>query len=183
MTVATKKQAGYTGDIKSGDLMAFTYWATVKENLSGLHGKKLSCVDIDGDKEFIVSGDSLIDDAYSADRYSSVKKVNKTTIVDILINSRNIPFTVVFKKADGSIRRLRGRLIGIDQKNLGYIDVEDLDQPEGKRFRLVDCRTISELIVDDVQYIVQGYIMAVQGPDYCKETADQVISEILLFLK
>lgn len=141
-------------EVKSNDLMAFTYWGIVDKAERDFQGSKLTLTDIDSGLHFVVDGDSLIEASKSAEQFAHTIKVNKTDMVDILSKANNVPFTVVFIKKDGSPRTLRGRLIGIDQKNLGYLDVEDLDKPEDNRFRLVDCRTIKSLIVNGVKYVV-----------------------------
>jgi hypothetical protein len=141
-------------EVRIGDVMSFTYWGVVDKVESSLLGKRIELTDLDSGNEFAVEGDMLIKNSSSSDQYNSQQKVSKSQAVEILSRSYNSPFTVVFTKKDGSTRRLRGRLIGIDQKNLGYVDVEDLDKPIGSRFRLVDCRTIKSIIVDNVKYIV-----------------------------
>jgi len=162
--VATVKSPATAGnvqvkpsDVKVGDLMSFTYWAKVdivtRDPIKGEHS--LNLTDLDSGETFGVRGDTLIEGARSADQHEKTMIVTKTQIVDVLANARNIPFTVSFKKQNGSIRHLRGRLIGIDQKNLGYIDVEDLDQPVGSRFRLVDCRTIRSVTVRGCKFTVK----------------------------
>jgi hypothetical protein len=145
--------------VKSGDIMAFTYWGKVdrvETNYRTLapNSTKLTVTDLDNDTKFIVDGDDLIKRSTSSDVYTNTEKVTKSQAVEILANAYGKPFTVTFIKKDGTLRKLRGRLIGIDQKNLGYIDVEDLDKPAGQRFRLVDCRTIKSIVVDGVKYTV-----------------------------
>lgn len=140
--------------VQTGDLMTFTHWGIVESSSNdefGL-GNKVVLTDVDSGVKFSVHGDALIQSSHSADQYDVTRKVNKTEMVDILAHARNVPFSVTFIKKNGEERTLRGRLIGIDQKNLGYIDVEDLDLPEGDRFRLVDCRTIETLIVNGIRY-------------------------------
>lgn len=141
-------------EVRVGDVMAFTYWGTVDKVEKTFDGAKLYVTNLDNDDKFIVHGNSLIEGSKTSDQFNVTQKVSKSQAVEILASSHNIPFTVTFTKKDGSLRKLRGRLIGIDQKNLGYVDVEDLDQPVGQRFRLVDCRTIKEIIVDNVKYVV-----------------------------
>lgn len=143
-----------TSEITSGDVMSFTYWGVVDKVERSFAGTKLSLTDLDSGAKFAVDGDALIEDSSSADQFTSQQKVSKSQAVEILASARNLPFTVTFTKKDGSLRKLRGRLIGIDQKNLGYIDVEDLDKPVGSRFRLVDCRTIKSIIVGGTKYTV-----------------------------
>lgn len=145
-------------ELRVGDILSFTHWAKVEEVSRSQYdvlGTKITVTDLDSGNSFLVDGDNLIALCNSADQYSSESIVGSVAIVEILSNSNGKPFTVTFTKKDGTERTLRGRLIGVDQKNLGYIDVEDLDQPEGKRFRMVDCRTISSLIVDNTRFRVR----------------------------
>ena len=145
--------------VKRDDLMAFTYWARVESNQpvgrrfsSEANDRKLTVRNVDTDAQFDVIGNPLISGSMSADQFVKTKRTKKTEFPEILSNAKNVPFTVKFEKADGSPRVLRGRLIGVDQKNLGYIDVEDLDIDDGNRFRMVDCRTIQYIIVGGVKY-------------------------------
>lgn len=138
--------------IKAGDIVAFTYWGKVLDVDNTKPEVKVR--DLDTGLDFFVSGQNLIELSDSADFAGSVESVTKSQAVEILSLCHNKPFTVIFIKKDGTKRKLRGRLIGIDKKNLGYIDVEDLDQPVGERFRLVDCRTIESIVVDNVKYVV-----------------------------
>lgn len=141
-------------NVNNGDIMSFTYWGKVTECVTGFQGTKITCKDIDRGLEFVVDGNSLIENSSSSSQFSTTEKVTKSQIVEILVNSHNVPFTVRFVKQDGTLRNLVGRLIGVDKKNLGYVDVEDLEKPVGSRFRLVDCRTIKSLIVNNVKYYV-----------------------------
>lgn len=141
-------------EVRAGDVMAFTYWGNVEKVEKGFLGNKITLTDLDSGNQFAVDGDQLIEGSHSADQFTSQQKVTKSQAVEILANAHNVPFTVTFVKKDGTLRELRGRLIGIDQKNLGYIDVEDLDKPNGQRFRLVDCRTIKSIVVNGVKYTV-----------------------------
>lgn len=158
MTSVTAVEKVDPSEVRIGDVMSFTYWGVVDKVETSpktfLIGSRIELTDLDSGNEFAVEGDMLIKNSSSSDQYNSQQKVSKSQAVEILSRSYNSPFTVVFTKKDGSTRKLRGRLIGIDQKNLGYVDVEDLDKPIGSRFRLVDCRTIKSIIVDNVKYIV-----------------------------
>ena len=155
MTTATQSPLSTDPtEVRAGDLMSFTYWGEVEKVERTFDGTKLQLKNVDDGTQFVVHGDTLIEASKSSEQFISTKRVSKSEAVEILASSHNKPFTVVFIKKDGSKRTLRGRLIGIDQKNLGYVDVEDLDKPVGQRFRLVDCRTIKSIIVDNVKYVV-----------------------------
>ena len=75
-------------------------------------------------------------------------------MAELLINARNIPFTVCFEKQNGEERVLRGRLIS-HEALLGRSSVEDLDLPAGDRTRLVDHRTLKFLILNGVKYVLK----------------------------
>lgn len=136
---------------KSNDLLLFGYWAKINK----ANGNKLSVTDVDTEERFEVKGQPLIDAAFSADSHSNTEKVTQTQIAEKLVQSFNRPLTVRFTKKDGSPRTLRGRLMSSEQL-LGRSYVEDLDTSDSHRTRLVDHRTMSELIVDNVQYLVKG---------------------------
>ena len=142
--------------IKKGDLLAITYYTKVEN--TALNGERLSVRDVIGDIGIIdVNGKSLIVNALSADQFQETLKITKTQAAQLLIESTNRPFTVVFEKQDGTPRTLRGRLIS-HEALLGRSMVEDLDLPldtKGGRTRLVDHRTLQQLTVDGVQYEVK----------------------------
>jgi len=142
--------------VKKGDLLAITYYTNV-ENVM-MNGERLSVRDVVGDTGGIdVNGKSLIINALSADQYQETVKVTKTQAAQLLIESTNRPFTVVFEKQDGTERTLRGRLIS-HEALLGRSMVEDLDLPvdqKGGRTRLVDHRTLKSLTVDGAKYEVK----------------------------
>ncbi len=136
--------------VKKDDLMAFVYYAKVKETKPN----RLELHNLDADMDFGVDGNRLIECSCSADQYHEEIKVTKTKAAELLISSHNRPLTVCFEKQDGEERVLRGRLI-TPEPLLGRSKVEDLDVTGGHRMRLVDHRTIKHLIVDGVKYIVK----------------------------
>lgn len=141
--------------VKVGDVMSFTYWTSVKYvSSNGFDGTHLRLLNVDTGDEFDMHGNSLIESGHSADQYESSRKVGHTQIAEIFVKlPHNIPFTVTFEKKNGSVRKLRGRITSTDEKYRGYVFVEDLDlDPEVHRFRQVDTRTISELIVNNMRY-------------------------------
>lgn len=142
--------------VKKGDLLAITYYVKVEDVRR--NGEALSVRDVVGDTGGIdVNGKSLIVNALSADQAAETVKVTKTQAAQLLIESTNRPFTVVFEKQDGQERTLRGRLIS-HEALLGRSMVEDLDidQNDKKgRTRLVDHRTLKSLTVDGVKYEIK----------------------------
>lgn len=144
-----------SAQVKSGHLMAFTYWAIVKNVHRG--GHNLDVVSVDNGMPFGVNGRELVEAATSADFHTEERKVALTRVAEQLVASVNRPFTVCFKKQEGEERVLRGRLIRAEPI-LGRSMVEDLDIPHDDkkgRVRLVDHRTLVYLIVDGVMYRVK----------------------------
>lgn len=135
--------------VKVGDVMAFTYWGQIT-------GKAFNSVSVKGldestPTEFHVNGVPLVEAAASADQFHETVKANKTEIAEKLVASHRKPFTVCFEKENGEERVLRGRLIA-HEIMFGRSQVEDLDQPEKDRFRLVDHRSLKWLIVDGIKF-------------------------------
>lgn len=135
-----------------GHMMAFVYYAKVDS--SSLGGQSVQVEGLDNDQgKFSVHGATLIENSFSADLYEEEERVTKTKAAELLISSHNRPLTVTFIKQDRKKRVLRGRLLAAEPL-LGRSYVEDLDEPTGKRVRLVDHRTIESLVVDGVKYTV-----------------------------
>ena len=138
--------------VSVGDLMCFPYWGEV-EVVTSYRGDKVLTVKGLDDRRFEIHGNPLIEKAFSADQYEEVKKVTKSEIAQILVDSFNVPFTVCFVKADGSDRVLRGRLLR-HEALMGRSYVEDLDI-DGHNLRQVDHRNIKYLIVNNIRYVTK----------------------------
>lgn len=137
--------------IQNNDLMAFVYFAKVKKATNG----ELLVTDLDNSGDIQIRGKELIENSFSADRYTEEVKVSKTQAAEILVHSANRPFTVSFNKQDGSERVLKGRLVR-PESLLGRSMVEDMEIADAKdRIRQVDHRTLNYLIVDGVRYTVK----------------------------
>jgi len=146
-------------DIHSDDLMAITQYVKVeKVSPTGGHNGDgyVNVVDVDSGEKFSMHGRPLIERTRSADRFTSTKRATKTQLAEILTTAWNRPFTVVFTKAKGEKRTLRGRLVE-PKPLLGHSMVEDLDKRGSgdSGLRLVDHRTIEELTVDGVKYMLK----------------------------
>jgi len=152
--MTTKTKSGSRNYVRNGDIMSFIYWGKVESVEE--HRNRVVVQDLDDpdEKTFAVIGRELIDNAASADRFDKVVRVNKTKAAEMLVNSHGKPFTVVFTKANGTRRTLRGRLV-MPEPLLGRSLVEDLDKHDESRVRQVDHRTIETLIIDNVKYIVK----------------------------
>jgi hypothetical protein len=138
--------------IKEGDIMAFQFYGKVLE-ADSTH--EIAVHDLDNDRNVTITGSELIASAASADQVHETVEATKTEIAQKLVDSANRPFTVVFKKVDGSLRRLRGRLIGAEPL-MGYSKVEDLDNDSKDRFRQVNHRDVKSLTVDGVCYTLKS---------------------------
>lgn len=136
--------------IEKDDLMAVVHFVKVDR----VYAQSLLVTDVDNQHVFDVIGQSLVEAMASADRYGETKKVSRTEMAEILSESFNTPFKVVFEKADGTLRSLRGRLIKTERL-MGRCMVEDLDKPKGKNIRQVDNRTLASLIVGGVFYTLK----------------------------
>ena len=152
MSEERKKNKLDPAKVLAGELMAFTYYGKVNEVKNG--GSGVVVFDVDNQREMLITGTDLIAGAASADQYAEEVKVTKTEAAQLLVDSANRPFTVVFEKQDSTDRTLRGRLVH-PEPLLGRSKVEDLDVTGVNRMRLVDHRTIKSLVVDGVKYIVK----------------------------
>lgn len=140
--------------VRVGDVMMFVYFAKVKDITNG--GDTLTVTNLDaGVPEIKVQGKALVENGASADQFKETQIVSKTKAAELLVSSYNRPLTVVFEKADGSERTLRGRLVQ-PEPLLGRSMCEDLDIADTDRLRLVDHRTLKSLIVDGVKYTVKS---------------------------
>jgi len=142
------------GDVKTGDLMAFIYYAKVNRTVDGGNQLQVTGVGAGAPANFEVNGQALVENSFSADQFHETVKITMTKAAELLISSHNRPLTVVFTKKDNTERRLRGRLLDAEPL-LGRSYVEDLEVKDGSPVRLVDHRTIKMLIVDGVKYEVK----------------------------
>ncbi len=135
--------------IKVGDLMSITYF--VKVNAISQNGEKIVCDEIVHDiKDFEIEGKPLIASCQSADYYAEERKASRTTMAELLTSRLDRPFTVFFKKQDGSLRKLRGIYTGYTDM-MGFSEVKDLDIAKDNT-RKVDHRNLIWLIIDGVKY-------------------------------
>lgn len=134
---------------KRNDAIQITYNAIVQEVGTDF----LKVKDVEKELEFYIRGNSLLNTTLSADFSSSSKKLNKTEIVEVLLNSHGKIFKVEFEKQDGSTRVLRGYLAK-SEPLLGRSYCVDLDVTDKNKLRLVDHRTIHSLILEGVKYYV-----------------------------
>ena len=138
--------------VKRGHMMALVYWVEVQAVYDG--GADLRVRDIADNKDFEIHGFNLVKKCYSADVYEKEVKTTKTDMAEKLIAAHNMPFTVEFEKADGTIRMLRGKLIS-PEPLMGRSTVLDFDVQDKDPLRLVDHRSIKSLILDNVKYVLK----------------------------
>jgi hypothetical protein len=146
---ATASKLTNPADVKDGDLMALINFVKVKRTVPGRN--ILQVVSVENGMEFDVEGSEIIEQMYSADRFTREESKTKTELAEILLASHNVPFTVVFEKVDGTERTLRGRLLSAEPL-LGRSNVADLDVISGSPLRQVDHRTLKSIIVGGVKY-------------------------------
>ncbi len=133
-----------------GSVISLTKYAKITGNM----GKTLYVTDLHSGGAFQIIGDDLQEGCMSADKFSETQKVSKTELAEKLVESYGRPFTVTFEKANGKERVLRGRLLS-SESILGRSTVEDLDKPDGDRIRLVDHRTLSSLVIDNIKFVLK----------------------------
>ena len=92
--------------IELNDVMRMISYVKVKE----VHpaGEHLLVEDLLKGGEFTVDGSDMIRELESTGYVAETLRINKTQMAMILVSTRGVPFTVVFKKKDGEIRTLRG---------------------------------------------------------------------------
>lgn len=141
--------------IHKNDILAFIYFTKVTgvDNV----GRHLRVNDLDRTNPFEVTGDGLVRAALSADYFAREEKVSQSELIDILMVSYNVPFTVCFEKDDQSERILRGRLTGVDhRRGRSYADDLDIvDNGKGNRQRQINHRGLKYLIVRGVKYVAK----------------------------
>lgn len=134
-----------------GDVLSLTHYVRVdKVNGDG----SLSVTDVDRNLKFNIKGNDILDSIKSAVNFTKTEKLTQSEVVEKLIHSNGLPFTVKFKKADGKLRELTGRYLK-HEALLGRSHVHDFGVTSGTPLRLVDHRTIEWLVIDGVKYEVK----------------------------
>lgn len=137
-------------DVRVGERLSTTmYMEVVGKTTDGIKVK-----DNQG-KEFEVRGKVLIENSFnSASQFTDEKKVSRTQAVEALLSAGDSVFTVVFDKATGEERTLVGKLIDTENQ-MGRSNVTDLEVVSGTNLRQVDHRTLKQVIVKGIKYIVK----------------------------
>jgi|ERR1051326_2598035 hypothetical protein len=150
------KQKLKVNDVEIGDIMASIEF--IKVISKSISTQTLFVKDLDTGLDFEIYGNELIGQSFSADRFFEERKVTRTEMAEVLSKSYNVPFTVVFQKAKGETRILRGRMVSVEAL-MGRARVIDLDLPDTEnptaRQRLVDFRTLESLVVGGVKYTLK----------------------------
>ena len=145
--------------LKKGDVIQIMNFVEVIEDAS--YGRPyegewtVNVQDLDGGRPFAITGDKLISRCLNASQGEKTVSVTRTEAIKILTHAYNQPFKVVFIKENGEKRELIGRLIGEDE-GFGRSAVDDLSQPIGKRYRLVDHRTLQAITIGGICYQVRS---------------------------
>lgn len=136
------------------NIISFTTYAKVDK----ANNVELSVTDLHRDTKFDIRGKRLIDELDSADEYETTEKLGLMELADRFSKVGHYPFTVEFKKQNGELRKIRGRMVQVEN-GLGRSHVIDFDidkdpsKDYDNRMRQVDHRTIQSLIVNKVKYI------------------------------
>lgn len=138
---------------KVGEFVSITHYAQIDE-IDAKTGK-LTLHNVNTGLKFSAAGDNLLESMSSANHFTKTEKVTRTELAEKLIESKGLPLTVKWEKEDGSKRTLIGILLS--HENLmgrGYMhDFEIGDVKSG--IRLVDFRTLEELTVNNVKFILK----------------------------
>lgn len=115
------------------------------------------CRDLNSGQEICLSSPSHGLRVNSADTFNEIRRITKTEMAELIVDSCCDVFTVTFIKQGGQERVLRGRLIS-SESLLGRVMVEDLDLLNVglNSYRQVDLRTIKELIIRGVKYVIKS---------------------------
>lgn len=151
--------------INNNDVMAvvsFVKVSAARRNPSDTY-LYLDVKNLDTGEEFQVVGSELVERMYSADVFDSIEKVSRTEMVEILMESLNVPLTAVFKKLNGEERTVRCRILRTEPL-FGRTIVEDFDKPYDpalkqsqamQRVCQIDHRTLKVLIVKGIKYQIK----------------------------
>ena len=136
--------------MKPGDVVQLVY----NVHVVSTRGDSIEVKDSEKNMTFQITGNSLLKTLTSADEWTSHKKVTKTEMVEKFLSTHGGVFTVTFEKQDGELRKLRGYMTS-SEPTMGRSYCVDLDVDSSNRLRLVDHRTIKELIFEGVKYTVK----------------------------
>ena len=136
--------------INVGDTVQLIYNCQVVGHADG----HLQVIDKERGLTFDIRGNSLIDSLNNADYYERSEELTKTEIAQKLTETHGQIFTVKFTKQGGQDRLLKGYLAKIEPL-LGRCYCVDLYAEGATKLRLVDNRTISELIFNGIRYFTK----------------------------
>ncbi|MDX1471899.1 MAG: hypothetical protein R3213_10415, partial [Flavobacteriaceae bacterium] len=116
--------------LKKDDVVCILTYAQVKNILpeTNSHPSRINLVNLDNGQELRAEGNGLIETFYSDSFYDKEEQLPKTKLAEAFVTkTKNLPFTVVFEKKDGSERTLRGKMVS-SEGWLGYSTVFDFDK-------------------------------------------------------
>lgn len=147
-------------EVKTGDIVRFVYYTKVN-NINNVFAEPiLGCKDLNRGFDFEARGNKLVETVDSADFFTETVKLGRVALADKFVECGDNVFTVVFEKANGTERKLRGYMIS-KETGLGRSQVIDLDierdhsKDYDNRIRQVDHRTLKSLIFNGVKYVLK----------------------------
>lgn len=114
----------------------------------------LKCRDLHTGQELTLYSTDGFSRINSADTFKEIRRITRTEMAQILSDACCDVFTVTFIKQDGSERVLRGRVVQ-SENILGRVMVEDLDLSTSMNYRQVDLRTIKNLVIQGIKYVLK----------------------------
>lgn len=136
--------------MKRGDVVQLVY----NVHVISAGTNTIEVKDTEKNMTFHINGATLLKTLTSADEWESEERVNKTEMVEKFLSTHGGVFTVVFEKQDGETRKLRGYMTS-SEPTMGRSYCVDLDIDSSHKLRLVDHRTIKELIFKGVKYTIK----------------------------
>ncbi len=134
--------------IKVGELMATISY----EKVISVKKDEILVENIATGDRYTIQGKPLIEQMYSADQYSSEKKVGKFEMAELLQANSNLPITVNFDKVDGTNRTFRG-YVTHPESLMGRNYANDFE--DGLKQKQVDNRSVKFAIINGVKYTVK----------------------------
>ena len=98
-------------------------------------------------------------------RVTSVREIEKKTIskhnaLDLMKNSKGHFFTVVFRKKDGTLRKINSQYLKEqDQSELGYVKVRELSKLKKSgetSIRSINLQTIESLVIEGRTFTIKS---------------------------
>jgi len=168
--------------LKVGDWFSENQYYKYVKLLPGKNRDR-DCIEYNAHMEAIEVPEEQLLDCWSGHMYDSEEKITRTEMVDKLVNAKECVFTVTFRKLkkdediaqrlrgikdkkelqdknlakeliEGKLHTITGHLLK-SENALGRSMVIDLNESYGQSFRLVDHRTVQELTLQNVHYVLK----------------------------